>query len=341
MSTPTSHHVFGPVPSRRLGRSLGVDPLPLKTCNFSCVYCQLGRTRRRQLRRHSFVNISDIVSEIATTLAHHDRGTVDWITFVGSGETTLYSRLGTLVRFVKTMSEIPVAVITNGSLLHLPRVRRELEAADAVLTGLDAGTSSLFRAVNRPHPELDFETHIGGLVDFGREHAGRLWVEVMLVEGLNDSDDALAAIAEVLRRVGPDEIHVTTPTRPPAEPWVRCPGDEAVARAAAILGQVAPVSKPDAVDAALDLDDDLVDAVFNIISRHPLGDAELERLLCDWAAGKVSGALASLRTSGKVQAVERSGRRFWCAAGLDFPEENEHTGTRVPRVRPERVPVQV
>ena len=337
MSTPTSRHVFGPVPSRRLGRSLGVDPLPLKTCNFSCVYCQLGRTRRRTLRRRSYINISDIVSEIASALAHHDPGTVDWITFVGSGETTLYSRLGTLIRFVKSLSDNPVAVITNGSLLHLPRVRRELEAADAVLTGLDAGTTSLFRAVNRPHPELDFETHVGGLVEFGREHAGRLWVEVMLVEGLNDSDQALAAIAEVLGRVAPDEIHVTTPTRPPAEPWVRCPGDEVVARATAILGQVAPVSKPDAVDAALDLDDDLVEAVFNVISRHPLGDAELEHLLCDWATGKVSSALAGLRSSGKVQVVERSGRRFWCAAGLDFPEASGRRAAKVPEVRPDEV----
>jgi wyosine [tRNA(Phe)-imidazoG37] synthetase (radical SAM superfamily) len=321
MKTLQTKHVFGPVPSRRLGRSLGVDAVPLKTCNFSCVYCQLGRTRRRQLRRRSFVNVADVVAEIASVLARHTPDTIDWITFVGSGETTLYARLGTLIRFVKSMTDIPVAVITNGSLLHLPRVQRELEVADAVLTGLDAGSESLFRAVNRPHPTLSFDRHVNGLVEFGQAYGGRLWVEVMLIDGVNDSDQALTEVADVLSRVGPEEIHIITPSRPPAEPWVRSPTDEAVDRAVAILGEVARAVRPVASDAALDLDDDLVDAVFNIIARHPLGETELERLLCDWASGKVADALQALQDSGKVQVVRRSGRRFWCAAGLEFPDE--------------------
>ncbi len=315
-------HVFGPVPSRRLGRSLGVDPVPLKTCNLSCVYCQLGRTRRPVTRRGAFFSAGEIFTEVATALARNEPGAIDWITFVGSGESTLYSCLGSLIRRVKSLTDLPVAVITNGSLLTLARVRDELMTADAVLPSLDAGSEMLYRRINRPFRGLSLADHVDGMIEFRRAYRGRFWVEVMLVGGVNDSEAALHDIAIVLEKVDPDEIHLSTPTRPPAEPWVECPSCERTKRAASILGQVAKVMPSANVEAVASIGGEPVDAVLSIVARHPLKESEVESLLIRWLQGRVEETFNALSESGRIQIVERYGERFWCAAGLAFPNLN-------------------
>ena len=211
-------YVFGPVPSRRLGQSLGIDTIPLKTCNWNCVYCQLGRTQPVTHTRKDYLPPADILAEVGQALAAHKPGDIDWVTFVGSGEPTLHTSIGWLIAQVKSLTEIPVAVITNGSLLYQPEMRRDLAVADAVLPTLDAGTPELYRRINRPHPEATFDRLVTGLVDFRHQYSGRLWVEVMLIRGLNDTEQALRDIASILRRVEPDEIHISLPTRPPPKP---------------------------------------------------------------------------------------------------------------------------
>ena len=339
MVTPGMRHVFGPVTSWRLGRSLGIDPVPLKTCNFSCVYCQLGRTRRMTVKRRPFFGVTDIVAEVATALARHQPADIDWITLVGSGETTLCSRLGSLVYFVKSLSDLPVAVITNGSLLHLDKVRAELADADAVLPSLDAGTEELYRTINRPHPDLSFAQHVEGLVEFRKTYRGKLWVEVMLLGGINDSAAALGDIAAVLDRVEPDEVHLSTPTRPPAEKWVELPDSDGLKRAVSILGRVAKVLKPIVVEGDSKIEGDLVDGVLKIISRHPLQEIELQRMLTRWVRGRVDETLAALVSSGEIKIVKRLGRRFWCAADMVFPEEAQWPGNHTESTSPGRVPV--
>jgi wyosine [tRNA(Phe)-imidazoG37] synthetase (radical SAM superfamily) len=136
-------YVFGPVPSRRLGQSLGIDTIPLKTCNWNCVYCQLGRTRPLTNRRKDYFPVQEIISDVRQALSAHQPGEIDWVTFVGSGEPLLHTHMGHLVRQVNALTDLPIAVITNGSLLYLPEVRRELSAADAVLPTLDAGSADL------------------------------------------------------------------------------------------------------------------------------------------------------------------------------------------------------
>jgi wyosine [tRNA(Phe)-imidazoG37] synthetase (radical SAM superfamily) len=313
--------VFGPVPSRRLGQSLGVDPIPLKTCNWNCVYCQLGRTSPLANERKDYFPPEEIVAEVRDALEAHRPGEIDWVTFVGSGETLLYARLGWLLRQVKKLTELPVAVITNGSLLYRPEVRQELAVADAVLPTLDAGTADLYRKINRPHPELTFERLVEGLVAFRREYQGRLWVEVMLVSGLNDTSRALANIAEVLKKIGPDAVHINLPDRPPAEAWVQPPSAESLMRAMAILGNIAEVVHP--AEGSFDLSgyDNPIDAIIGIITRHPMRQQELERALERWFPGQVSQALANLEASGRAQVVERYGVRFWSAAPSHYPEE--------------------
>jgi wyosine [tRNA(Phe)-imidazoG37] synthetase (radical SAM superfamily) len=157
-------YVYGPVPSRRLGQSLGIDPIPLKTCNWNCVYCQLGRTKPVTNTRACHFPPEVIVEQVKQALNTHKRGEIDWVTFVGSGEPTLHIDIGWMIREVKAFTNLPVAVITNGTLLYQPMVREELAAADAVLPSMDAGTAELYRKINRPHPEITFERHLEGLI---------------------------------------------------------------------------------------------------------------------------------------------------------------------------------
>jgi wyosine [tRNA(Phe)-imidazoG37] synthetase (radical SAM superfamily) len=270
--------------------------------------------------------MSDIGMEVASALANREADDIDWITFVGSGETTLASRLGSMVRFVKTLTDLPVAVITNGSLLNQPRVRADLLAADAVLPSLDVGTERLFRAINRPPRDLSLRQHVEGLVKFRRMFQGKLWVEVMLLGGVNDTSDALHDTAVALESVQPDEIHLTTPSRPPAETWVQPPSDEGLERANLILGQIATVVNPVAVSGVPAIDGDLVDALLSIIQRHPMHEGEVEHLVHRWLQQRVDSALSGLAECGKAQLVERFGHRYWCASGLDYSSRREpHT----------------
>jgi wyosine [tRNA(Phe)-imidazoG37] synthetase (radical SAM superfamily) len=307
-------YVFGPVPSRRLGQSLGVDPIPLKTCNWNCVYCQLGRSSPLTNERKDYFPLEEIVAEVREALEARQPGEIDWVTFVGSGETLLYASMGRLLRRVRRITNLPLAVITNGSLLYRPKVRQELKAADAVMPTLDAGTARLYRRINRPHPEFTFERLVAGLIAFRKEYQGKLWVEVMLVGGLNDTPQALADIARILQKIGPDAVHINLPTRPPAETWVQLPGAEALMQAVAILGKVAEVVHPAEGDFDLSGCENLIDAVVAIITRHPMRHQELERALERWSPGQVSQVLANLEASGRAQIVERYGERFWSAA---------------------------
>ncbi|MHA1407905.1 MAG: radical SAM protein [Candidatus Heimdallarchaeaceae archaeon] len=173
-------YVFGPVPSRRLGRSLGISPIPFKTCNFSCIYCQLGRTNNFTNERKEFYPVEDIAQEVEEAL--NQGFNLDFITIVGDGEPTLYKSLGTLILSIKELTSIPIAVITNGALLYQEKVREDLLDADVVLPTLDVYNEKLFRIINRPHKELKFEKIIEGFRKFREEFKKQIWIEVMLQE---------------------------------------------------------------------------------------------------------------------------------------------------------------
>jgi len=311
-------YVFGPVPSRRLGRSLGIDPIPLKICNWNCVYCQLGRTVPLTGERGNYAPAGQIVEEVQRALEAHRPGDVDWVTFVGPGEPTLHESLGWMIRRVKALTGTPVAVITNGSLLYRPEVREELSVADAVLPSLDAGTDSLYRAINRPHPAFTFGRLVDGLVEFRHGFTGKLWIEVMLVKNLNDGEASLKDLAAALSRIEPDEVHISLPLRPPAESWLEPADPDGMARAAAILGTVARILPPIPEGVDLSASDDLVDAVIAVISRHPMGEEELVRTLERWKPDDVREILSRLGVSGRAQVVTRFGRRFWSASGARY-----------------------
>lgn len=316
-------YVFGPVPSRRLGQSLGIDTIPLKTCNWNCVYCQVGRSIPVTNERKAYYPREEILAEVRHTLASHGPGEIDWVSFVGSGEPTLHSDIGWLIRQVKAITELPVTVITNGALLYRPDIRQELMAADAVMPTLDAGTPDLYRRLNRPHPEVTFERLVDGMVAFNAEYAGKFWPQVMLVRGLNDTEEALRAIDTVFRSIEPDEIHISLPTRPPAETWVEPPDEEGLLRAQAILGSVARLFKPTRGVFDLSGYDDLAAAVVGIITRHPMSEEDLLQTLQRSSAGSIKDVLGKLEVGGRAQVILRNGVRFWSAAPSHFPGERQ------------------
>ncbi len=208
-------YAFGPVPSRRLGRSLGVDLVPYKTCSYDCIYCQLGRTTCITTRREEWVPLDGVLDSIQRKLGTKP----DYITLSGSGEPTLFSRLDELIDRIKRMTKVPVAVLTNGSLLGQAEVRRQLQEADLVIPSLDAGDEVMFQAVNRPHGDIVFESMLDGLADFRREFSGTYWLEVFVVGGYTAISEELAKVARCVERIRPDRVHLNTVTRPPVEPY--------------------------------------------------------------------------------------------------------------------------
>ncbi|WP_449258732.1 radical SAM protein [Chlorobium limicola] len=309
---PGSRHVYGPVSSRRLGQSLGVDLVPMKSCTWNCIYCQLGRTKHYVTERREFFPLEEIVAEILAVLK--SGVPVDWITLVGSGETMLYKGVGALIADIKKHTDIPVAVITNGSLFHLREVREELLGADAVLPSFNAGSPALFELIDRPAPGFTYERHLDGLVQFGKEYKGKLWVEVMLIKGLNDTDEALCDISEALRLVDPDMVHLVLPTRPATEEQVAVPDRDSVERAFEVLSSVATVMHPVKGRMALEGAEDLLAAVSAIVSRHPLQERELlDALLSRFSGDRcaASGALAELYASGRFDRHTQAGEVYW------------------------------
>ena len=204
--------------------------------------------------------------------------------------------------------------------------------ADAVLPSLDAGTAKLYHQINRPLPEITFERLLEGLTDFQNEYTGKLWIEVMLIRDLNDTGEALRAIAETLHKIGPDEVHINPPTRPPVETWVKPPNDDGLMRASAILGDIAQVVHP--AEGTFDLSgyDNVLDAIIGIITRHPMQQEQIERTLTQWAPKQVEQSLVDLENSGRAQVVERYGIRFWSAGPSYYPIESQSQATSPDRL---------
>jgi wyosine [tRNA(Phe)-imidazoG37] synthetase (radical SAM superfamily) len=197
--------VFGPVPSRRLGFSLGVDIIPHKYCNFDCIYCQIGKTTHKNATRKMFFEVEEVVKEIINTIQYTEK--VDFVTFSGSGEPTLNENLGAMIKEVKKSVNTPIAVITNSSSLWI----------DVVLPSLDAASNEVFKSINRPQANLELTLIIEGIRSFKKNYKGRIWLEIMLIKGMNDTPDELQKLRFIANDLKVDKIHLNTVTRPPSE----------------------------------------------------------------------------------------------------------------------------
>ncbi len=227
-------YLFGPVPSRRLGRSLGVDIVPFKTCTLDCIYCQLGKTSEKTMERKDYVPVEAVLDELKQQLAEGLKA--DFITISGSGEPTLNARLGQIIDEIKKITDIPVAILTNGTLLTDKSVRADCVRADVVAPSLDAGDEQTFKKINRPHRDISIEKLINGLCAFRKEFSGQMWLEVFLIEGVNTDNDQITKIKGIIQRIRPDKVQLNTAVRPTAEAGVKRLDAEMLRAIAAQLG---------------------------------------------------------------------------------------------------------
>ncbi len=298
-------YLYGPVPSRRLGASLGIDLIPKKVCSYDCIYCQIGKTTNHTLKRKAYYPTEAIKRELEAFLDDPDNaGRVDILTFSGSGEPTLHAGIGELIRFLKSITDIPVAVITNGSLLWDPQVREDLLAADRVVPSLDAATPGAFESVNRPVEGLSVSKVVEGLKVFREAYHGELWVEVLLCEGVNDAEADLAVLKETLDAVGPDKIQLNTVVRPPSEATAKPLSEERLREVRDFLGEKAEViasfdaSKVSAYHQATE------EEILNLLKRRPETAEGMGRSL-GLHLHEVEKYLATLVNKGKIRPVRQ------------------------------------
>ena len=212
----TFRHLYGPVPSRRLGRSLGIDLVPHKVCSYDCIYCQIGKTTEKTLLRKEYIPSQEVLGELKAFFSKNG-SSIDHISLSGSGEPTLHSKIRLVIEGIKEMTLIPVAVLTNGSLLYEEEVRKDLIGADIVLPSLDAASSETFMRINRPYKGLSVEKVIEGMVEFRKGYKGQIWLEILFCKGVNDSQSELLQMKKAVDQIQPDLIHLNTVVRPPSE----------------------------------------------------------------------------------------------------------------------------
>ena len=296
-------YVFGPVPSRRLGNSLGISPIPRKVCNYSCIYCQLGRTDKMTGERKEFFKKEDILKEFKEYLKDSDK--FDIITIVGEGEPTLYLKLGELIKDVKKLTSKPVAVITNGALLHDKNVRKELCEADIVLPSIDGYDEETSKIIDRPLGTIKFDEELQGLIEFSKEYTGQLWLEIMLVEGINSDKNSIEAFKEILKKINYDRVYINTPVRPPAEDYVKSVEKETIEYAVKELGGIS-IDMLSSGNFFSEISDNY-EAVLSIIRRHPMNQFEVESFINSRDIKNTKEIFERLKEDSKVNVIDYKG----------------------------------
>ncbi len=277
MTQGTYTHIFGPVLSRRLGKSLGIDIIPFKTCTYDCIYCEQGRTTNRTAERKEYAPVKDVLTELEQFLA---KGVFpDYITVSGAGEPTLHSRMGDILQGIKAMTPVPVAVITNGSLLWDSNVQRDLLAADVVMPSLDAGSEALFRRLDRPVNEIPFEKIARGLIDFRRVFPNEIWLEVMLVDGITSGENEVRDIVQWVEQIRPDRIQINTVVRPPAESFARPIARKRLEMLTALFGPRAEIIANYSGTSLSTEDTPDADRIVDLLLRRPCSLSEIAEAL--------------------------------------------------------------
>jgi wyosine [tRNA(Phe)-imidazoG37] synthetase (radical SAM superfamily) len=311
-SSGTERLAFGPVPSRRLGRSVGINNIPAKVCTYACTYCQVGRTSRLRTNRSAFFDPAILVAQAAARAEAAERAgeTVDYLTIVPDGEPTLDQNLGRLVVDLKALG-LPVAVITNGSLLDRADVRDDLMEADWVSAKVDAADAAVWHRVNRPHGGLRFEAILEGLSRFAGEYGGTLTTETILLDAVNDDERHVRSVARLVAGLAPSTAYIAVPTRPPAEPSVRPAAERAVTRAYELFRTLhEPVElltgyEGDAFAATGNPRDDLL----SIAAVHPLRESAVRRILD--GTGAPWSVVSDLVKHGALVEVNWNDRRYF------------------------------
>jgi len=272
----TYRYLYGPVPSRRLGRSLGIDLVPHKICTYDCIYCQIGETTEKTLARKEYVPVREIIEEVKRFL-NEGAPSVDHLSLSGSGEPTLHSQIRSVIEGIKAITSIPVAVITNGSLLCEEEVRQDLLRADIVLPSLDAVSSDVFMRINRPRPGFSVEKVIEGLVEFRKVYKGQIWLEILFCKGINDGKEELMRMKKVVDRIQPDLIHLNTVVRPPSEKWAVPLGQEEMEEIRAFFGKSASIISEFDRHPPMVSEMNIKEEILKILKRRPLSLSDLSK----------------------------------------------------------------
>lgn len=302
---------FGPIVSRRLGQSLGVNTVPCKTCAYSCVYCQLGPTRGRSVSREEHYRPEQVADAVSGALGR-TRTRPDFVTFLGCGEPTLAANLGQCLESVMGVWQGRTALLTSGALLSRPDVRADAMGFDVVMPTVAAGNADLFKRIHHPHPKIVFEEVVEGLREFSGQYEGRFLPEVMLVGGLNDTAEQLRGIGDVLDQMRVDRVHVTAPVRAPTQSWVRPPSEDAVGLAMDILPRAVDFTRPETL-AVTEVVSIRVEELLGIASMHPLTEKQAISALEDAGASNEEALelLAGLVRSSKMVKTEYRGESFY------------------------------
>lgn len=303
-------YLFGPVPSRRLGRSLGIDLVPQKTCTFDCAYCECGRTTVLTLERREYVPTDRVIAELDDCLAKAPD--IDYVTFAGSGEPTLHSGIGDIISFIKDRyPRYRVAVLTNGALFVDPDVRAALMRADLVVPSLDAVSEDIFRDINRPSPGITAGQVVAGLVAFSREFPGVIWLEVFIVPGKNDTDEELLRLRDAVAVIAPDRVQVNTLDRPGTDIRVRRASPRTLERARTIIGGNAEVIGAASCEPATAPEmRDVADMLLATLRRRPCTVADLSRI-SGLRPAEVTKHLRILEEKGAVEPVREQRGVFY------------------------------
>ena len=303
-------YLFGPVNSRRLGLSQGIDLIPTKVCNFNCIYCEVGPTVRLTCERQEYFPTDEIIAEIDTLIADPSAATLDIFTVTASGEPTLHSGLGKVIRHIKQKAAKPVAVLTNGATFHLAEVRQELLAADLVIPSLDSARVESYRRINRPATCAHLEDIINGLTRFVSEFTGEVWLEILLVKGINDSEEDITALVETVAKIGPARVQLNTVARPPLESFAH-PLDRAELEAIASrfdgrVEIIADFSSRDRHNFR-----PLVEAeILEMLKRRPCTAADVSEAL-NFDPAETAKALAQMVTKGSVRHSGHIGKTYY------------------------------
>ena len=303
--------LFGPVPSRRLGISLGVDLVPMKTCTLNCIYCECGKTSHLTLERKEYVSFEAVKKELTHYLAHHARP--DYITFSGSGEPTLNSKIGDVIRFLKDrVPDVPLAVLTNSTLFSQTQVRSDIKNAAVVIPSLDAATEKIFNKINRPSPHLNVDTIIDGLIRFRKEYSGNIWLEIFIIPGMNDTIAELNALKRVIGKIKPDQVHLNTLDRPGSVSTLRSATREELERVLNIfqMENAAIVADPPEHKALFAYRKDTAAAILGTIARRPCTSKDLSEIL-GLQVKDVDTYLKSLEADEKIKVIKQKRGLFY------------------------------
>jgi len=305
--------IFGPIPSRRLGASLGVNNIPYKICSYNCVYCQVGRTLQLKVKRTLYSNPSEVFDEVKTKVERirETQQNVDYISIVPDGEPTLDSSLGELIERLKELG-LPVAVITNSSLTWDKSVQEDLKKADWVSVKIDAISPNTWKQINRPHASLSLDETLQGMQEFAGSYTGTLCTETMLVKELNDNPEELTAIANFIKsRIRPYKAYIGVPTRPPAEPWVSRPEPESITAAYAIFTKegLNAETLTGYESSGFVVTDNPVEEILEITAVHPMRSDAVKDVLNRFGVGE--DVLQQLVKEGRIRKVLYEGWDYY------------------------------